>query len=136
MHWQARARGTHLARWKLRAAVKVVNQVLASLRLDKHPDKTFIGSLAKGFDFLGYHFRPGCFTVAAKTLAHFVARVHQLYEREREKPCGSSTPGAYVRRYRRWVRAGLTCDDRWVAGLSYCRRRPMCPRARAGCARR
>jgi hypothetical protein len=30
-------------RWKLRQAVTVVNQVLASLRLHKHPDKTFIG---------------------------------------------------------------------------------------------
>ena len=40
-------------RWKLRQAVKVVNQILASLRLAKHPDKTFIGRIVKGFDFLG-----------------------------------------------------------------------------------
>jgi hypothetical protein len=45
-------------RWKLRQAVKVVNQVLASLRLAKHLDKTFIGRIARGFDFLGYHFSP------------------------------------------------------------------------------
>jgi hypothetical protein len=30
-------------RWKLRRAVTVVNQVLGSLRLEKHPDKTLIG---------------------------------------------------------------------------------------------
>ena len=30
-------------RWKLRRAVKVVNEVLGSLSLEKHPDKTFIG---------------------------------------------------------------------------------------------
>jgi RNA-directed DNA polymerase len=45
-------------RWKLRKAVKVVNQVLVSLRVQKHPDKTFIGRIAKGFDWLGYHIRP------------------------------------------------------------------------------
>ena len=45
-------------RWKLRWAVKAVNEVLSSLRLEKHPDKTFIGRIEKGFDFLGYHFCP------------------------------------------------------------------------------
>ncbi len=42
-------------RWKLGRAVKAVNEVLASLRLEKHPDKTFIGRIERGFDFLGYH---------------------------------------------------------------------------------
>ncbi len=35
-------------RWKLRKAVKAVNEVLGSLRMDKHPDKTFIGRIEKG----------------------------------------------------------------------------------------
>jgi len=38
-------------RWKLRQAVKVVNQGLAARRLAKHPDKTFMGRIEKGFDF-------------------------------------------------------------------------------------
>jgi hypothetical protein len=44
---------------QLRCAVKVVNQTLGSLNLEKHPDKTFIGRIERGFDFLGYHFSPG-----------------------------------------------------------------------------
>ena len=44
-------------RW-LRKTVKIVNQVLGSLRLDKHPEKTFIGGIERGFDFPGYHFQP------------------------------------------------------------------------------
>ena len=40
---------------KVRRAVKAVNAVLGSLRLEKHPDKTFIGKIERGFDFLGYH---------------------------------------------------------------------------------
>jgi hypothetical protein len=98
-------------RWKLRQAVRIVNQVLMSLRLAKHPDKTFIGRTAKGFDFLGYHFSPEGLRVATKTVANFVARARQLYEQEREKPVCSSTLGVYVRRWVRWVRAGLPGAD-------------------------
>ena len=43
-------------RWKLRAAIRRANQVLCGLRLEKHPDKTFIGRIGRGFDFLGYRF--------------------------------------------------------------------------------
>ena len=35
-------------RWKLRRAVAAVNQVLGALRLEKHPDKTFIGKNRSG----------------------------------------------------------------------------------------
>ena len=93
-------------RWKLRQAVKVVNQVLASLRLAKHPAKTFIGRIAKGFDFLGYHFSPSGLCVATKTLANFVARVRQLYEQEPGEGV-SARLGAYVRRWVQWAPAGL-----------------------------
>lgn len=48
------------SRWQLRGAVKVVNQMLGMLGLEKHPDKTFIGKIERGFDFLGYHFGRAC----------------------------------------------------------------------------
>ena len=41
------------SRWQLRRAVKVVNQALGALSLEKHPAKTFIGRIERGFDFLG-----------------------------------------------------------------------------------
>jgi hypothetical protein len=59
-------------RWKLRKTVKAVNEVLGSLRMEKHPDKTFIGRIEKGFDFLGYHFNPAGLTVAHETFVRFV----------------------------------------------------------------
>ncbi len=37
-------------RWRLR---KAVNEILDSLGLLKHPDKTFVGRTERGFDFLG-----------------------------------------------------------------------------------
>ncbi|MFI5453890.1 MAG: hypothetical protein ACHRXM_00400 [Isosphaerales bacterium] len=41
-------------RWKLRAAIRLVNQTLAELKVEQHPDKPFIGRVSRGFDFLGY----------------------------------------------------------------------------------
>ncbi len=46
-------------RWRLRKAVKAVNEVLGSLGLLKHPDKTFIGRIERGFDLPLLSFRPG-----------------------------------------------------------------------------
>ena len=104
-------------RWKLRAAVKVVNRVLAALDLKKHPDKTFIGRIEKGFDWLGYHLRPDGLRLAARTTRNFAARVSRLYERESGRPEGAARLGAYVRRWLGWLcvgvrhgfRAGLLC---------------------------
>ncbi len=93
------------SRWKRHQAVIVVNQLLRALRLHKHPDKTFIGRMAKGFDFLGYHFCFGRLRMAAHTLARFVARARRLYEQEPVR--SSSRLDVYVRRWWQWARAGL-----------------------------
>jgi hypothetical protein len=61
-------------RWKLREAIRVLNQTFSELRLEKHPDKTFIGHIEKGFDFLGYHFSPEGLSIAEKTIEKFLAR--------------------------------------------------------------
>ncbi len=52
-------------RWKPRKAVKAINEVLGSLRMEKHPDKTFIlGSKPEDRDrerlrFPGLSLQPG-----------------------------------------------------------------------------
>jgi hypothetical protein len=55
-------------RWKIRKAVKMGNGILGSLGLEKHPDKTFIGRVERGFDFLGYHFGPDGHSLVKKTI--------------------------------------------------------------------
>jgi len=65
-------------RWKLKKAIQIVNQTLNELKVEKHPDKTFIGRVAKGFDFLGYSFEPKGLSIAPKTLANFLDRIIQL----------------------------------------------------------
>ncbi len=59
-------------RW-LRTAVKAANEVLGSLWLLKHPDKTFVGRIARGFDFLGYRFGPNKRSLAPRTIERFVS---------------------------------------------------------------
>ena len=89
-------------RWKLREAIRVLNQTFSELRLEKHPEKTFIGRIEKGFDFLGYHFSPEGLSVAEKTMEKFLARVVRLYEQGQGKPFGFPLLGLYVRQWVRW----------------------------------
>ena len=75
------------SRWKLRRAIRVMNQVLASLGLEQHPDKTFIGRLERGFDFLGIQFTAtGETSPSAVSLARRKEKTARLYEQ------GASTP--------------------------------------------
>jgi hypothetical protein len=54
--------------------------VLNELKVEKHPDKTFIGWIAKGFDFLGLSFVLKGVSISAKTLESFIECISQPYE--------------------------------------------------------
>jgi len=62
-------------RWKLKKAIHIVNQTFNELKVEKHPDKTFIGRIAKGFYFLGYRFETKVLSLTPKTLANFIDRM-------------------------------------------------------------
>jgi RNA-directed DNA polymerase len=98
-------------RAKLRLAIRSVNDTLASLWLEKHPDKTFIGRIARGFDFLGYHFGVGLLQLAGATIERFVAHATLLYERGRMGRADAPQLGTYVRRWRGWAGGGLKSVD-------------------------
>ncbi len=99
-------------RWKLRNAIRMVNQGLNELKVVQHPDKTYIGRIAHGFVFLGYEIdAPGLTGVAPPTVKRFVERAHRLYEQ------GALTClGEYVRRWLRWVQSGLSGYIRDIPG--------------------
>jgi RNA-directed DNA polymerase len=90
-------------RWKLREAIRLVNRTLAELHVEQHPDKTFIGRISRGFDFLGYAFQPAGLEVAPQAIERCVERVSRLYERGVDL----IHIGTYVRRWLRWSRSGL-----------------------------
>ena len=69
------------------------NETLAELQVVQHPDKTFVGKLARGFSFLGYEFNAsGLIGIARPTRQKFVERISQLYEQN----ATSSRIGEYV----------------------------------------
>ena len=91
------------SRWKLRRAVRIVNETLATLKVEQHPDKTFVGRIERGFTFLGYQIsEAGLVGVARPTVNRFIERVSQLYEQD-----AAHRVGEYVRRWLVWVRSGL-----------------------------
>ena len=98
-------------RWQNRKAAKRLNQILNRLEVEKHPDKTFIGRIEHGFDFLGYHFSREPLKVAGKTVENHVLQIVRLYEQLRKKKATSnevaSSLGLYVKRWQRWAAAGL-----------------------------
>ena len=55
----------------------IINQRLNKLKLEKHPDKTFIGRIAKDFDFSEHSFESKTISIAPKTLANFLERITQ-----------------------------------------------------------
>ena len=90
---------------------RTANAVLASLRLEKHPDKTFIGRIAKGFDFLGYRFSTGALKLAEATVARFLEYAAPLYEQWRSERVKAHLPGRYVRWWLGWAAGGLGSDS-------------------------
>jgi RNA-directed DNA polymerase len=73
-----------------------VNETLAELQVQQHPDKTFIGRISRGFSFLGYEFNEsGLVDVVQSTRARCAERIRQLYEQD----VPSQRIGQYFRRW-------------------------------------
>lgn len=75
------------SRWALRRQVRALNVFLAALGFDKHPDKTFIGRVSCGFDWLGaWLTNCGAVGVAPRALANHREKLRRLYEQTRRWP--------------------------------------------------
>ncbi len=114
-------------RWKLRAAIREVNEVMARCKVKQHPAKTYIGRVGNGFDFLGYAFSPAGLGVAARSIGHLAAHVTQLYEQGAD----SCRIGDYVQRWWEWLEAGLVAERQEATSASPGTVRPL-PAGTAG----
>ena len=112
LRWQQQPerRSKNCIWWKLRKAIRIVNQILEKFKLNHHPDKTSTGLIQRGLDFLGHHLNHGGLRVAKKTVEQAVTRVRQLYEQGADLV----RIGEYVRTWRRWLTSGLgLLSDSW-----------------------
>ncbi|WP_318422369.1 RNA-dependent RNA polymerase family protein [Photobacterium leiognathi] len=90
------------SRWQLRRAVKKLNQFFEKFSFTQHPDKTFIGKIAKGLDWLGFWFNQnGCVSISPRALANHVTKLHRLYEQVRKMPAKLQALRmvSYIKRY-------------------------------------
>ena len=94
------------SRWRLRHAIKILNEEFGLLGLTKHPQKTTISRVEKGFEFLGYHYGRDGLSLASKTIDNFIAKALRLYEQE---PVQTRLErlGEYTKRWVRWTTSGL-----------------------------
>ena len=94
-------------RWKLRKAIKTVNQHFSKLKLKQHPDKTTIGRIKERFDFLGYQFGNEKITVSKRTLENHIRRLTQLYEQKKHLPNWQMLLDDYRQHWVTWVYSGI-----------------------------
>jgi RNA-directed DNA polymerase len=94
-------------RWHLRKAVRTVNQHFSQLKVAQAPDKTFIGRIQKGFDFLGYQFGEEKLTVSTRTLHNHIRRLTQLYEQKKHQPNWKMLLDDYRQYWVVWVYSGI-----------------------------
>lgn len=87
-------------RCSLRCMVKKMHGVIQALKFKLAKDKTFIGKIGRGFDFLGYRFsNEGIIGLAARTIQNFLQRIAKLYEQN----AGDLRISQYVRNWTAWV---------------------------------
>ena len=105
---------------RARKVIIKMNVILAKLKLEKAEDKTQVGKIERGFDFLGYHFSLEGLSVATVSILRFGERVAvRLYEVRQSvanpyygRRRNNKTPDSvsqYVQRWLKWVKSGL--DD-------------------------
>ncbi|EAZ5467814.1 hypothetical protein CCP50_24710 [Salmonella enterica] len=88
----------------------MLNRHFAQAGFEQHPDKTFIGRVEKGFDWMGFWFtEKGCDGVAPRALQNFKDRLRRLYERVRQWPedLRHRRMAEYVRAWYRWAVSGV-----------------------------
>ncbi|MCE5983552.1 reverse transcriptase domain-containing protein [Pseudomonas sp. LF19] len=102
-------------RWHLRKAVKQLNRFFNVYGFEQHPDKTFIGKVDKGFDWMGFVFTAeGCAAVAPRALTNHALKLRRLYERARHPDLarGKCRVAEYRARWAAWVKSCTPCDRR------------------------
>lgn len=106
-------------RWPLRKAVSLLQTWLTRQGFQLHPDKTFIGRISKGFDWMGaWISAQGIEKIAPRAMSNHHEVLHRLYEQIRHLSVlqQQSRVEQYLLRWNRWAESLLgqrqvTCID-------------------------
>ena len=91
---------------QLRKVMTLTYKILETLKLKMHPDKTFLGCIKKGFDFLGVHFGDTP-SMSNTSLENHRVKLAQRYAQGASAVC----IGDYVARWSSWCKSVLKCAD-------------------------
>lgn len=90
-------------RWQLRRCVKRLHAFFNLSGFETHPDKTQLGRVEHGFDWLGVWFTPTGTTIAPRALVNHQTRRLRLYEQARQRGLSKTATEALVQAYEtRW----------------------------------
>ncbi len=84
------------SRWPLRHGVKQLHEFLNLGGFETHPDKTQLGRIEHGFDWLGVWFSAAEPTIAPRAIANYHATRLRLYEQARRRGLSAAATNARV----------------------------------------
>ncbi|VEA61128.1 Retron-type reverse transcriptase [Serratia plymuthica] len=91
-------------RWHLRKAIKSLHEFFDVGGFETHPDKTQLGNIDKGFDWLGIWYSPLGPQIAPRALENHRAHCARLYEQARRRTLSKTEAEHRVRAYEvRWM---------------------------------
>ena len=88
---------------QLRKVIKLTHKILNAVQLKMHPDKTYLGCIKKGFDFLGVHFS-AVPRIAKATVEKHRVKLALRYARGASDAC----IGDYKARWTSWCKGVLS----------------------------
>ena len=91
----------------LRQTSKKVYSIMKSLNVEIHPDKTWLGRVKTGVDFLGFRITPTSIQASTTSVSRRDAKIARLYEQGANK----KRIGSYLRRWLGWSFIGLVCHS-------------------------
>ena len=86
-------------KWSFRRNIRKVNRILEGLNLKKAEDKTFIGKIEKGFDFLGFYFSKEGMSISKKAVRKFAKNIVLRLEEHSSSNEGKITPFRGMKKY-------------------------------------
>ncbi|MFP2429089.1 hypothetical protein [Enterobacter ludwigii] len=100
-------------RHHLRRAVRQLNTFLQEGGFIKHPDKTFIGKISKGTDWMGFRLDDtGNSPPAPRAISNMLHQLRRLYEQSRHLTAEGRQGRVvqYLTRWRRWAASAGDAD--------------------------